>query len=71
MSKANSGSDTDAFSRLIPGQRLGDGECAEQEGVSGVTNGAITLLKSIRTRENPIRDWDERDFQYAIDNQKR
>jgi len=27
--------------------------------------------ESIRTRENPIRDRDERDFQYAIDHQKR
>ena len=60
--------------RLLPahsGQRRGDGECAEQEGTIGVINGAIALLESIRTRENPIRDWDERDFQYAIDHQKR
>jgi hypothetical protein len=52
------------------GQGRGDGECAVQEGAFGVINGIIALLESIRTREDPIRDWDERDFQYAIDNQK-
>jgi 3'-phosphoadenosine 5'-phosphosulfate sulfotransferase (PAPS reductase)/FAD synthetase len=72
MSKASSGSNTDAaLASAFRANAWAMENAPNKRAFFGVIDGAIALLESIRTRVNPIRDWDERDFQYAIDHQKR